>query len=86
MKPFAIGEKIQWKWMGRSIKGLIIEIHLLPVSKTIKGKSIKRNGSQENPAYLVQSEVGNLALKLHSELEPSESKAATASRPKMFRT
>jgi len=34
----------------------------------IKGKLIKRNGTKENPAVLVRSLAGNLALKLHHEL------------------
>jgi hypothetical protein len=61
-------QKIYWQWMGRSIEGIIIEVHESPVVKEIKGKLIKRNGSTEKPAYFVQSTAGNFALKLESEL------------------
>ena len=68
MKPFEIEQKVFWKWMGREIHGHVVELYFGPVVKEIKGKNIKRNGSLEKPAYLVKSEAGNLALKLHTEL------------------
>ena len=61
-------EKVFWRWMGREIHGVIVESFMGPVEREIKGKCIKRNGSVEKPAYLVQSEAGNYALKLHTEL------------------
>lgn len=73
MKAYRVNSKIQWKWVGNVIKGKIVEVHMGPVEKIIKGKKIKRNGTVEKPAYLVQSEAGNLALKLHTELEKSTS-------------
>jgi hypothetical protein len=45
-----------------------VEIHFGPTEKELKGKKIKRNGSVEKPAYLVKSQAGNFALKLHTEL------------------
>ncbi len=77
---FRIGDKIQWQWMGRSIEGIVKEIYFEAISKEIKGAKIKRNGSAENPAYLVQSNAGNIALKLHSELQTYQSTPT----PKMF--
>lgn len=84
VKPFKISEKIQWKWLGRNISGEIVEVHFEPVLKKIKDKAIKRKGSKENPAYLVKSTAGNLALKLHSELQKSEIEKTGLIRPKMF--
>ena len=66
--PYEIGSKVCWKWAGGVIKGHIEEVHFAPTEKIIKGSKIKRNGSVEKPAYLVRSEAGNIALKLHSEL------------------
>lgn len=79
-----IGDKVQWKWMGHFIKGVVKEIFLEPVSKQIKGKVIKRNGSQENPALLVQSEAGNLALKLQSELQKQNKQKTRSTKPQLF--
>lgn len=69
---FRKGSKIQWKWLGRSISGVVVEKFVSPVVREIKGKRIKRNGSPSKPAYLVKSEAGNLALKLESELQAAE--------------
>ena len=68
MEPYKVGEAIQWKWIGGVIDGKIEEVFFGPIEKEIKGKKIKRNGSVEKPAYLVRSEAGNVALKLHTEI------------------
>lgn len=65
---FSEGQKVYWKWMGGKVKGEVVESYTQPISKEIKGKLIKRNGSPEKPAYLVKSEAGNFALKLETEL------------------
>ncbi|MBC7712490.1 MAG: DUF2945 domain-containing protein [Rhizobacter sp.] len=65
---YGIGEKVSWKWAGGVINGQVEEVHLGPIEKIIKGSRIKRNGSVEKPAYVVKSEAGNIALKLHTEL------------------
>jgi len=62
------GSSVQWKWAGSIIEGVVEEIYFHPITKEIKGKFIKRNGSEEKPAYLVKSKAGNYALKLHTEL------------------
>lgn len=67
---FKKGSRVQWKWMGRLIDGHVEEIFKESTTRVIKGKSIKRNGTPENPACLVKSEAGNFALKLESELRP----------------
>ena len=65
---YDIGEKVTWKWAGGVVKGEVEEVHFCPIEKIIKGSRIKRNGSVEKPAYVVKSEAGNIALKLHTEL------------------
>ncbi len=81
---FNVEDPVQWKWLGRFINGVVKEIYFEPVVRTIKTKKIKRNGSAENPAYLVQSEAENMALKLHSELQPRDAAIKSPSRPKIF--
>jgi hypothetical protein len=73
LKSYKLGEKVTWKWMGGVIHGKVEAIYFEPIVKVIKNKNIKRNGSKEKPAYLVKSEAGNLALKLHSELSLAQS-------------
>lgn len=82
--PFKIKAQVYWKWLGRKIQGRVVEIHLNPVTKVIKGKNIKRNGSEECPAYLVESESGNIALKLHTELFAHTPDKVSKNKPKMF--
>ena len=86
MRTIGVGTSVQWKWMNRFIIGSVKEVYTQSVSKTFKGKLIKRNGTDANPAYLVQSEAGNFALKLHTEIELVEQKKLNACRPKMFST
>ena len=68
-KPYEIGQIVSWKWMGKTIIGIVKEIHYGPVQKNIKSKIITRNGSLELPAYLVETiESKKLALKLATEI------------------
>lgn len=39
------------------------------VQRTIKGEKIVRNGTKDNPAYLIEQEDGGRVLKLERELE-----------------
>ncbi len=81
---YQVGDKVQWKWLGRPIVGTVEQIFTDTVIQEIKGKQIKRKGSQDNPAYLVKSAAGNLALKLQSELVPSSTNHPASVVPKMF--
>ena len=65
---FRKGSSIQWRWLGNTIEGVVIGVFTQPIVREIKSKKIKRNGSEENPAYLVKSAAGNEALNLGSEL------------------
>jgi len=66
---YKIGDHVSWKWAGGVVKGQVEEVHFAPIERVIKQSKIKRNGSVEKPAYVVKSEAGNIALKLHTELE-----------------
>lgn len=63
------GSTVSWSWGQGTAKGTIDEVFKKPVSRMIKGKRIRRNASDEKPAYLVKQEDGAKALKSHSELE-----------------
>lgn len=69
MKAFRIGQKVSWKWLNGRVEGKVVEVFYARVEKLIKTKKIVRIGTKERPAYLVKSTKGNLALKLHTELE-----------------
>jgi hypothetical protein len=62
------GATVSWKWGQGEPSGQVEEVFFEPVEKTIKGTLVKRNASQDNPAYLIKEDNGNIVLKLHSEL------------------
>lgn len=81
------GDIVYWNWLGREISGSVREVYFSRITREIKGKQISRNGSAENPAYLVESKAGNLALKLHSELRRKSGGMARKNKrpsPKIF--
>ena len=49
-------------------EGIVAQKFTTRVKRTIKGKTIIRNASEDEPAYLVRQENGNRALKSASEL------------------
>ncbi len=67
MRSYTENVKVFWKWMGRDIHCVFVESFMGSVEKDIKGKLIKRNGIVDKPSYLVKSQAGNYALKLHTE-------------------
>jgi len=77
--------KVTWQWLGRPIHGVVKEVYDHKVTRNIKGSNITRNGTKENPAYLVESDAGNLALKLGTELQKTASSPRTTRvKPKIF--
>ena len=62
-------DKVGWNWGSGEASGKIKEVFERDVERTIKGSKIKRKGSKENPAYLIEQEDGSEVLKSHSELK-----------------
>lgn len=64
------GSKVSWQWGSGEASGVIEEVYLEEITKTIKGKSIKRQATKENPAYYIKENDKNAhVLKLRSELQ-----------------
>lgn len=85
MAQYKKSAKIMWKWLGKSILGIVEEVYFESVTKTIKGKKITRHGTKDKPAYLVKSEAGNIALKLETELQKPVTATTKKSSPQMFK-
>lgn len=64
-----VGENARWDWGGGEGTGKIKQIYTDRVSKTLQGSEITRNGSDDNPAYLIEQDDGDQVLKLDSELK-----------------
>jgi len=65
---FSKGDKVSWTWGAHTARGEVAERFERRVQRTIKGETIIRNASAEEPAYLVTQEDGGRALKSGSEL------------------
>lgn len=60
---------MKWSWGSGTAEGSIAERFERRVQRTIEGSKIVRNGSADNPAYLIEQEDGGKVLKLGSELD-----------------
>ena len=68
MAKYRKGTKVEWDWGTGTATGKVAESFVEDVTRTIKGAEIKRKASADEPAYLVEQEDGDRALKSHSEL------------------
>ena len=60
--------KVEWDWGDGTASGYIREIFREKVTRTIKGTEVTRDGSDDDPAYIIEQEDGDRVLKLHSEI------------------
>lgn len=67
------GSKVTWKWGSSTAEGKVAEVHREKVTRQIKGEKITRDGSKDDPAYLIEQEDGGKVLKLKSEVEATSS-------------
>jgi hypothetical protein len=65
------GSTVSWKWGQGVAEGTVKEVHHDKVTRTVKGSEISRNGSDDDPAYVIEQEDGTTVLKLRSELRES---------------
>ncbi len=72
MEKYRKGTKVQWKWGTGHGTGKIAESFTDDVERQIKGQTIKRKASTDEPAYLIEQEDGDRVLKSHSELRKAD--------------
>ena len=63
------GDDVEYKWGKGTAEAKVTQVHTSDVSRTIKGKTIKRKASKEEPAVEVQTKKGGRALKSASEIK-----------------
>ena len=66
---FRKDQHVKWNWGNGEGKGQVKERFEREVTRTLKGSEVTKNGSDDNPAYLIKQEDGDEVLKLGSELE-----------------
>ena len=69
---FRTDQYVQWSWGSGTAKGQIKERFEREVTRTLKGSEVTRDGSEDNPAYLIRQEDGDEVLKLGSELQAQD--------------
>jgi hypothetical protein len=65
------GSTVSWKWGSSTAEGKVTEVHKDKVTRQSKGEKITRNGTDDDPAYVIEQEDGTTVLKLKSELQES---------------
>ena len=63
------GTEVSWSWGQGTASGTIAEVHTEKVTRKTKGSEITRNGSDDNPAYVIEQDDGTTVLKLDSEVD-----------------
>jgi hypothetical protein len=67
-KQIRIGSSVSWDWGKGTASGKVKEIHREKVIRKIKGSEVIRDGTDDNPAYLIEQDDETEVLKLRSEL------------------
>ncbi len=63
------GAEVEYKYGKGKVEAEVTAVHKDDTEKTIKGKTIKRDGSKEDPAIEVKTKKGGTALKSASEVK-----------------
>ena len=66
--PYETGTRVEWDWGRGTAQGFITETFTQPVARMLKGAHVKRNATDDTPAYLIRHDSGSDVLKSHSEL------------------
>tara|TARA_R100001129_G_C5221203_1_gene219712 strand:+ start:394 stop:624 length:231 start_codon:yes stop_codon:yes gene_type:complete len=69
---FQSDQYVRWDWGNGTAKGQIKERFEREVTRTLQGSEITKNGTEDNPAYLIRQEDGDEVLKLGSEIEAQD--------------
>lgn len=62
------GTEVKWKWGDGTAKGEVQEVFHSDVERTINGNEVKREASQDSPAYLIKQDDGSRVLKSSDEV------------------
>jgi hypothetical protein len=66
---FQTNQYVEWEWGNGKGKGQIKERFEREVTRTLKGSEITKDGTEDNPAYLIKQDDGDEVLKRGSELK-----------------
>ncbi|CAM3083549.1 MULTISPECIES: hypervirulence associated TUDOR domain-containing protein [Methylobacterium] len=62
------GDDVTYTWGKGSVEGEVTKVHTKDVEKTIKGNTVKRAASKDEPAVEIETAKGKTVLKSVSEV------------------
>ena len=68
MAGYSEGTQVEWDWGDGTAKGKIVKVYTQKQTLKIKGNEVTRDASEDEPAYRIEQEDGDEALKSHSEV------------------
>lgn len=68
MAGYRSGDKVTWNWGSGTASGTVQKTYERKVTRTLKGSTITRNGSRDDPALYIEQPDGDGVLKLSSEV------------------
>lgn len=69
MSGISKGTKVEWDWVQGTASGKVTDTFTQSVTRTLKGSEVTRNGSDDDPALLIEQDDGDEVLKLSSEVK-----------------
>lgn len=66
-RSLRVGSWVEWKWGDSTASGRIVERFDRSVRRAIKGEQITRNGTPDDPAFLIEQDDRDRVLKLRSD-------------------
>ena len=68
-KHFSGGDKVKWDWGNGTAEGTVQQKYTQKRTLKIKGNEVTRDASEDQPAYKIEQDDGDIVLKSHSEVE-----------------
>ena len=66
------GTRVTWEWGSGTAEGTVQSTHSEKTTRTIKGSTVTRNGSSDDPALVIEQDDGTTVLKLRSEVDRAD--------------
>jgi len=66
------GSRVQWNWGKGTAEGKVMETHTTKTTKTLKGATVTRNGTEDDRALYIKQDDGGHVLKSESEVKRAD--------------
>ncbi|MEM8758232.1 MAG: DUF2945 domain-containing protein [Planctomycetota bacterium] len=66
------GTRVEWDWGSGTAEGTVQEKSSERIERTINGSEKARNGSDDDPALVIEQDDGQTVLKLQSEVRRAD--------------